>query len=207
MRKDGTRKSGEPRPCVTCGVSFAPRLDALKEGNGRYCSLQCVRTRPATERGPWPRVKGRSLSHRLWKKTDRTETCWVWRGGLTQAGYGTISLERKRLLVHRVSYELARGPISDGLHVLHHCDNPPCLNPDHLFLGTQQDNVADRVSKGRTAAGERQHLAKLTEDQVREIRRLWQQGGVSMAEMGRRFGVTVTPIWQILSGKTWRHVS
>lgn len=93
-----------------------------------------------------------SLAERLWAKVDRTESCWIWTGGTNIKGYGCIGLGergRGKALAHRVSWELAFGPIPDGLWVLHHCDNPPCVRPDHLWLGTAADNNRDMVAKGR----------------------------------------------------------
>ena len=81
-------------------------------------------------------------------KIKKTESCWLWTG-VTDHGYGRISMQRKTLAAHRIAFEHFKGPIPDGLFVLHKCDNPPCCNPDHLFLGTHKDNMADCVAKGR----------------------------------------------------------
>jgi hypothetical protein len=94
--------------------------------------------------------KGANLAERLEAKTKRCECggCWEWTGGLRR-GYGLIQADGKTVSVHRVSWELANGPIPVGMQVLHRCDNGKCLNPDHLFIGTQKDNIEDAVNKGR----------------------------------------------------------
>jgi hypothetical protein len=111
---------------------------------------------------------------------------------------------------------LTRGPIPAGMKVCHHCDNPPCVRPDHLFLGTTKDNAEDMVRKGRNAAailamsirrrGEGSTSAKLTTGQVIEMRRLYDQGGISCAELGRRYGIHAVSASLIVRRKRWRHI-
>jgi len=117
----------------------------------------------------------------------------------------------KHRTAHRVAYELAFGNIQDGMQVLHRCDNPPCVNPAHLFLGTNADNVADKVAKGRQARGdghglkvrgERHGLSRLTADAVMEIRRL-SVAGVRRAEIATRFGIHPGYVSLVTSGRRW----
>ena len=90
------------------------------------------------------------LTDRFWSKVDTSGECWTWTADLDDHGYGRLGIGRKRIEpAHRVAWTLANGPIPEGLRVLHHCDNPPCVRPDHLFLGTQADNMADMMAKGR----------------------------------------------------------
>lgn len=144
-----------------------------------------------------------------WEK--RPSGCWEWTaGGVIAVGhrlpYGRFWVDGKLRMAHRVSWELFRGAIPDGLFVLHHCDNAPCVNPGHLFLGDAKANTEDMISKGRDKAfkvfGERASQAKLTEDDVRRIRRSADPQRI----LARRYGVTQENISRIKLRKTWRHV-
>lgn len=135
--------------------------------------------------------------------------CWGW-SGYTRDGYGVLGIGRSQQeKAHRFSYELHKGPIPAGLHVLHRCDNPPCTNPDHLFLGTQADNQADMVAKGRHSfgaigrSGEKHYMAKLTEDAVRMIR----QTKAPARIMAKRFHVSESTIYMIRGGHVWKHIT
>lgn len=129
--------------------------------------------------------------------------CWLWLGATNGNGYGTFkwSASESRL-AHRASWEIHRGPVPDGRHVLHRCDVRACVNPAHLFLGTNDDNVADRVAKGRNApaAGEMNGRAKLTAEDVRMIR----ASGESVTALARKFGVAIPTVSQARSGRNWR---
>ena len=146
------------------------------------------------------------LAERFWAKVTKTESCWYWTGYChRRSGYGHVRVGPRMARAHRIAWELSHGPIPDGLDVLHSCDNPPCVRPDHLFLGTQLDNIADREAKGRGGAahGEHHGRAKLTEAQVRQIRaRATEPRGVLAAE----FHVGIDAIKRILSGRYWSHV-
>jgi len=115
----------------------------------------------------------------FWANVQKTETCWNWNGPFDKDGYGRTHYNGNTSLVHRVSWILNKGAIPDGNQVLHHCDNPPCVNPDHLFLGNPKINAEDRVKKNRQAQGESLGLlmrgenhgkAKLTAKQVLDSR-------------------------------------
>lgn len=134
--------------------------------------------------------------------------CILWAGSFDKDGYGVISSGGKhdrQLRAHRVSYELCVGPIPDGLWVLHRCDNPPCINPVHLFAGTHQDNEDDKLSKKRNLVGERHHASKLTSEKVQEIR-LKARNGVSQNQLSLEYKVARHSIKSILEGTTWKHV-
>lgn len=135
---------------------------------------------------------------------DGVTTCWWWTAGVNETGYGRIQTKNGPSRAHRISYELHKGPIPQGMGVLHRCDQPGCVNPDHLFLGTPADNAADREAKGRNRPprGEGQRSAKLTENQVREIR----AASGKQRDIAKRFGVTQANVWAILARKTWAHI-
>lgn len=131
--------------------------------------------------------------------------CWVWRGGLEADGYGRFPDAGGWRRAHRVAWELYYGPIPEGLCVCHRCDNPACVRPDHLFLGTHRDNIRDRDSKGRAAAGSRNGRAKLTEPEVQSIREEV-AAGRSMYGIAKRRGLNPTTVQDLVSGKNWSRV-
>lgn len=140
----------------------------------------------------------------FWMKVDKTNDCWVWTGRKTNHGYGTFS-RHPTILAHRYSWSYYNGEIPKGLCVLHKCDNPPCVNPDHLSIGTQSDNQADKMSKQRQSKGEVNGSAKLTGEQVLEIRRLYELG-YKQVELANKYGVQYTTIKAIAVRRTWKHI-
>lgn len=143
---------------------------------------------------------------RLWMP-EPNSGCWIWSGLTNSRGYGRIVVSGHDQRAHRVSYELYCGPIPDGKLVCHRCDVPSCVNPAHLFLGGAADNHHDMRSKGRGAVGARHGRAKLSEANVAAIMVLLELGGLSRAEIGRRYGVSSGRISDIALGKTWKHVA
>lgn len=131
--------------------------------------------------------------------------CWLWLGAMTSAGYGHVCIGRKTMPAHRRSWEIRKGQIPCGMHVLHKCDNRMCVNPDHLFIGTNADNIADKVAKGRQkqkVIGEISPNAKLNELIVRSIKIDTRPNTV----IGRELGVSNVLISLVKRGKAWRHV-
>lgn len=153
---------------------------------------------------------------RFWPKVRKGPGCWEWTASRNRWGYGRLGVTRRQFAyAHRIAWELENGPIPTGKIVCHRCDNPACVRPDHLFLGTHADNVQDMLSKGRgglrlhpetAARGEQASKAKLKAEQVKEIRRLYRGGGISQRELARRFGVTQNAISMLLHRKSWSHV-
>jgi hypothetical protein len=136
--------------------------------------------------------------------------CWEWKSSLDSRGYGRVWFDGKMQLAHRVVYRLVIGPIpeGEGYHgtcVCHKCDNPRCVNPAHLFLGSNADNMHDKKAKGRALKGESIGNSKLTADQVREIRRLRAEGLTQQA-IANRFGVDRPQVSKIVNGKQWAHL-
>jgi len=136
----------------------------------------------------------------FWRCVDKTHACWQWNGHRLKKGYGQFYY-KKESLAHRISWILTNGSIPDGLYVLHKCDNPPCVNPDHLFLGTQSQNLADMVAKGRDdpSYGENHFRCKLSLKQVKQIRQL-RELGTLQSVLAESFGVTAAHISRIAGG-------
>ena len=132
--------------------------------------------------------------------------CWLWMGALTKKGYGKIRVGKLDVRAYRVSWELENGPIPDGLNVCHRCDIPACINPKHLFVGTQKENIADCKNKGRMKVfgkrrqdGENNHNSRLDWEKVRDIR----THRVSKAEFARLYGVSFKAVKNIWDFKAW----
>lgn len=152
------------------------------------------------------------LSERFFRFVDKSGDCWIWKGKtITQKGYGLIQSGgkgSKHKSVHRLSYEMHIGEITAGLVVMHKCDNPSCVNPDHLELGTQSKNIKDAIERGRKISkpphkfGESHGASKLTELDVREIR----GSSIETKELARKFGVSKTTIERVRNRKTWSHI-
>lgn len=159
----------------------------------------------------------------FWTKVQKSAGCWLWTGGVDKDGYGKFQItlprdglprgapsKQRHVRAHVFSYELEHGPVPKGLLVMHSCDTPGCVRPDHLSAGTQKENRVDCKQKGRTARGESSPHAKLTEAQVLEIRRRRQSNDlpttVLVAKLAAEFGVKENAIYFIWSGRTWGHL-
>jgi hypothetical protein len=134
------------------------------------------------------------------------DACSEWPFPGNGHGYGRVTIEGQTGFTHRAAWELANGPIPPGLFVCHKCDNPPCFNPYHLFLGTSADNTRDMVNKGREPHGEGSSNARLTEAQVREIRRKYVKRSYGLRRLSAEYKVSRSNIHHIVSGKRWKHV-
>lgn len=171
------------RDCAHCGQPFQ-QINPIQ----RHCSLTC----------------------RFWSRVSigDVDDCWPWTGALQKQGYGIIGYNGTTWLTHRIAWLLDTGDLAEPC-VLHHCDNPPCANPRHLFAGTNHDNVLDREAKGRGGGpkcrGVLSGRAVLIEAQIPEIRALI-LAGVSFPKIGARFGVTKGAICSIANGRSWHYV-
>ena len=148
-----------------------------------------------------------NLTKRFWLKVAirNNNECWNWKASIKPNGYGQFRLKEKIKYAHRTAWELTNGKIPDDICILHYCDNPKCCNPNHLFLGTHQDNIADRVAKGRTARGSKHYKAKLTEDNVKDIKKLL-SNGILQKRIAKIYSVTSSIICDINRGKSWTHI-
>lgn len=145
--------------------------------------------------------------HRFWSKvniSDDPDACWEWQAGISEKGYGKFHMGNTMCRAHRISYILNYGSIPDDLNVLHQCDNRKCVNPNHLFLGTQSDNIRDMQQKNRTVSGEKSPTAKLTSEQVIEIRKRYANGGISQKALAKEYGMGQATISLIISRKRWK---
>lgn len=158
---------------------------------------------------------------RFWKKVNKDGPivrpelgpCWLWTGRTSPKGYGQFNHLRRDVEAHRVSCRLAYGAIPDGMLACHHCDNPSCVNPAHLFIGTHKQNSGDMVRRSRCGAaelharGEQNGLARLTESAVLELRAMKAAGTIpNYCACGRRYGVSATTVRYAVLGRTWTHL-
>lgn len=205
----------------------AMRLEAEKSWKNEEVLCQCgcgqptrIAKRNSPRRG---QVRGEPMAflhgHNRYPTTEEAfrqrvipaaiNECWEWQGHRSNRGYGILLVGGRRgrqVPAHRIAYELTYGLIPDGIAVCHRCDNPPCVNPAHLFLGTQQDNIRDMVKKRRHVHGEKHRSCKLCPDDVRLIRQLYARGNISTLKLANRFGVAVGTVKAILQGRTWKYV-
>ena len=188
-----------------------PRLCAIAycgqphKGLG-LCNKHLLRLRRTGTTDEWQQ----SLADRFWSKVDRrgAEDCWPWTAARNEHGYGVMRPEGQRsgptIKAHRVSLMLA-GVEIDGLLIRHSCDNPPCVNPAHLSVGTPADNAADMVNRGRQARGSRKSVSKVTEQQVVEIRARAAAGELHRI-LAAEYGVSRPTISRIVNRRGWTHV-
>lgn len=219
-------------PCALCGDDhFARGLCRFHYGRLMRTGDPFTEPLPYSERRPPEIFTG--VEHfspkriaMFWAKVQKSDDCWLWHGErLGQIGrdsdhprgnYGRFYAgnrpdgRRVQLLAHRVSFELANGRIPPRMDVCHRCDNPPCVRPEHLFLGTAADNARDMVAKGRrfqpVSLGEKHGNALLTAASVLEIRRLHRNGEATHKEMAAQFGVSPGTIESVTSRRAWKHV-
>jgi hypothetical protein len=197
-----------------CGNEVKYRIDALKLGRRKSCG--CIKS-------PLPEEYKEKVEKRLLSGSKISGKCREWKGRKSPGGYGLFKVRVKEinglsdvtpkrtqfnLGVHRVAYKIWVGDIPKGKYVLHTCDNRLCINPEHLFLGSHQDNMDDMISKNRQnkRPGESHHLTKLKEEDIMEIRRLWDSGNETQKGIGIKLGIPGVTIHNIVRRKTWKHI-
>lgn len=148
----------------------------------------------------------KNTNENFWEKVNKTSGCWVWKSRLSSSGYGEFYYHGKNIKAHRFSWVIAHGEIPDGLLVCHHCDNPPCVRPNHLFLGTSLDNLRDCQAKGRRRAltGSDNPRSKLNEQTARLIFAVCPKY-IRVVDASKIFGVDRATIGDVVHGRTWVH--
>lgn len=150
---------------------------------------------------------------RFWNKVNKTNTCWLWTAAKNNKGYGVFRIKGKNVYSHRLSYLIPNGYLPDDKIIMHACDTPLCVNPAHLIIGTQADNIADMIAKKRgkkspeKTRGEKNGHSILTEEKVKEIRDTYAEGGVTHKELGIRHGVSSSTIAYTISRRLWKYVN
>lgn len=194
--RDGKRRI----PLVRQYPIYHTRLRHHASHGSRAMALLCQGSKP---------MPPRNTPEKFWQRVLKTETCWLWQGS-TQERYGTVTYQGRKYFTHRLAWILTYGPIQASLHVCHRCDNPPCCNPEHLFLGTHRDNMLDAWDKGRmdnryVLTGEEIGTAKLTAKDVITIRYFYALG-ITHQTLARRFNVSQSNINSIVLRQTWQSI-
>jgi hypothetical protein len=189
------------RSCDHCGRDYRASVAIMRTpGRGLWCRRECANKARLTppETRVWALVENRG-----------PDDCWPWLAARDSDGYGLFAVShRQQMGAHRYILGLKLGrPVPDGVMALHTCDWPPCCNPAHLYEGTALDNARDCKVRERGCRGERHSRAKLTADDVRDIRRLYATGGWSQDTLARMYGVTQQAIGAVVRGETWKHVA
>lgn len=211
-------KSKRISKCITCNKEFSVKT---KKQVGKFCSVSCIRYQGPIEslkrnanRGKWQNCDRKTWLKYLRENYEKNviklgvDDCWGWKKRLFNFGYGNVNVgKRKQILAHRASWLVHCGEIPAKLQVLHSCDNPPCTNPKHLFLGTSKDNAQDCIKKNRknVAEGEKHYNSKLNIEDVKKIRSL-SKLGFSQNKLAKMFNVSSSAIQGIVEYTRWKSV-
>lgn len=185
------------RVCLYCQRDFLAKKSAINAGYAKFCSLSCS----ISYRNKSTKMSSEEI---FWRNTNkRYGDCWIYSACISSAGYGRICIDRKFIQTHRFSYELHYGPIPKDMFVCHKCDNPPCVNPSHLFLGSCADNNLDKSLKNRDPKGMNHWNNKLTESNVLEIKESLKDG-VSGIKLSHIYCVHPQTIYAIKYNFNWK---
>jgi hypothetical protein len=202
--------SSKMKECLMCGKQFKVYSCNLEKGMGKFCAISCATQYRIHVLNDHPLINRGSYFEKFFNKIskeDHEKGCWIWIGHKNKAGYGRIRQKYKDKTAHRFSWEIFNGPIPESMFICHTCDNPPCCNPDHLFLGTPKDNTQDCIKKNRQRyqKGSAHNMAKLSESEIPKIRELLKNGEKQYI-IARMFNVSPMIISKIKHRKLWNHV-
>lgn len=196
--KDNRKRSLWKCKCE-CGNETIVEGNSLKIGKTQSCGcIKSIKSKDYLDK----------IKKRIGNSIDLEGECWRWTKTICKSGYGQISYRSSREYAHRVSYIVHKGEIPDGLHVCHTCDNKWCVNPDHLWVGTQKDNAQDMVMKNRkiTVFGEENGKSKLTKNDVLEIRKSYKKGIKGYPQIAKQFSISTSTVQAIIERRTWDHI-
>ena len=191
--------------CQLCGKEYI--VKSCDQKGTKYCSRKCANTAISRKNAKIKKEKYSSKEYLMSKiQIDKKTGCWNWKGSRHKQGYGTKAFAGKRIKTHRLFYEIFIGKIPERICVCHKCDNPPCCNPDHLFIGTYKDNMQDMIKKNRSnfLVGEKCKRASFKNEDILEIRRLYPS--VTQAELARRYKRSEGAIASIIHRRSWKHI-
>lgn len=186
-----------PAICIQCRKDFLTCKSVINADKGKFCSLSCsithrnIHSKKSSENIFWSNVFKREVNE-----------CWIYKKCISTWGYGRLVIDKKFIFAHRFSYELYYSPIPEGMFVCHKCDNPPCVNPSHLFLGTCADNNLDKLNKNRTKRGSSHWKSKLNVTQVSSIREELKNGATGY-ELAKKYSVHPQTIYSIKYKDNW----
>lgn len=192
--------AAEWKNCAQCRVRFHrdKRNTWVHWGNAKFCSRLCSGQYGAKR---WHEIR-LPMAEDFARWFDKTDGCWEWKGAIDRNGYGAYGYKGKSMRAPPIALMLDGRPVPKGMYACHHCDNPRCVRPDHLYAGTPKDNVRDMLSRGRNPVGSKHYAARITEDDVVAIR----ASSLSPKELATVYPVCASNITMIRNRRTWKHV-
>jgi hypothetical protein len=193
------------KQCAECGIVFERnrKFSRAQWAAAKYCSKACAGlalTKLFAALRP-------TIREKFEQRFERGSGCWNWTGTIEGYGYGVLDHNWKRYRAHVLALEFDGRPVPKGMVACHHCDNPRCVRPDHLYVGTVKDNAIDAKERGRLRTGSHHHNSRLTEGAVAEMRSVYTGKRGDVSKLARRFGVSRQTAARAIKGATWGHVS